>query len=231
MALLQILKENYLNAVYLVTLGVVMDGFDGTIARLTKTESNFGMQLDSLVDAVTFGLVTSVFIYKWGFHLGHPQMGKVIGFIYLSAGVIRLARFNVYKEVEAFPPNLFIGIPIPVAAMSVMSVFLVFRTPPVTQLETWLFAGFCILVSFLMISNIKYRTMKRVNPKHSLLVLFILAIMVASTIMYPGYTIPFICSLYLASPLFFFIFNRSRRGKQEVVSEPEEAEGEDSETS
>ena len=213
-ALLNILKENYITAIYLVTLSVVMDGFDGTIARLTKTESNFGMQLDSLVDAVSFGLVTSIFIYKWGFHLFHPQLGKVAGFIFLSAGVIRLARFNVYKEVKAYPPNIFIGLPIPLAAMSVLSIGLLFPAQPLKEWETLLFAAYCIIIGVLMISNVKYRTMKRIDPRYSLLVLFILACVVALTILYATTTIPFITGLYLVSPIIFLIIGKVRKSKK-----------------
>ena len=67
-------KQNFKIAIYYITASVIMDGFDGTIARLTKTESNFGVQLDSLVDAVTFGLVTSMLAFEWGFQSGyHPD--------------------------------------------------------------------------------------------------------------------------------------------------------------
>ena len=90
-----------------------MDGFDGTIARLTKTESNFGVQLDSLVDAVTFGLVTvHAGLSSGAFQSGYSQeIRQIVGFGFLSAGVIRLARFNVFKEAQAFPANIFIGFP------------------------------------------------------------------------------------------------------------------------
>jgi CDP-diacylglycerol--serine O-phosphatidyltransferase len=213
-ALLHILKENYITAIYLVTLSMVMDGFDGTIARLTKTESNFGMQLDSLVDAVSFGLVTSIFIYKWGFPLFYPQLGKVAGFIFLSAGVIRLARFNVYKEVKAYPSNIFIGLPIPLAALSVLSVGLLFKGQPMREWESLLFAAFCIIVGVLMISNVKYRTLKRIDPRYSLLVLFILACLVAFTIMFPTRTIPMITGLYLVSPIIFFIIGKFKKPKK-----------------
>jgi CDP-diacylglycerol--serine O-phosphatidyltransferase len=221
MALIQILNRNYLNAAYLITLSVVMDGFDGTIARLTKTESNFGMHLDSLVDGVTFGLVTSIFIFKWGFQTVHPPLGKIIGFIFLSAGIIRLARFNVYKEVKAFPANIFIGIPIPLASLSIISVFLIVKTSPAEVLHMVLFAAFVILVAFLMISNVKYRTMKRINPKYSLVVLFVLAVLIASAIMYPAVTIPFCSFLYLVSPIFVGFFNKLKKSKVKASVAPQ----------
>lgn len=217
LALMQIIKENWETAVYLIGGSVVMDGFDGTVARLTKTESSFGVQLDSLVDAVSFGLVPAVLIYFWGFHAGHPQIGKVIGFMYLSAGVIRLARFNVLKEVNAFPSNIFVGIPIPLGALSICSVVLIVQHKLVNSTETLLFGGFVMLVAFLMISTIKYRAMKKFNSKYNLLILLILAIVVAFTINFPTYTIPIITLLYLISPIFFYVYFKFRKPKNVVA--------------
>ncbi len=163
MALLQVFEKNFLNAAYLIIFSVVVDGFDGTIARLTNTESNFGMQLDSLADAVSFGLVTSFFIYIWGFQTLLPENGKIISFVFLSAGIIRLARFNVYKEVKAFPSNIFIGLPIPLASLCIVSVFFTVRTQLNSLVHMYWFSAFVVVISVLMISNVKYRTIKKIK--------------------------------------------------------------------
>ncbi len=216
---MQVIKGNFVTAVYLITGSVILDGFDGTVARLTKTESNFGVQLDSLVDAVTFGMVISVMIYVWGFQTQFPQMGKVIGFVFLSAGVIRLARFNVLKEANAFPSNVFVGLPIPLAGLSICSLVLVFKEPLKEQNDVILFSLYVILIAFLMVSNVKYRTIKKIKSKYSLIVLFVLAIVVAFAINFPFYTLPTLTILYLFSPIFFFIINKLRRGKESVTVE------------
>lgn len=207
LALIQVLKGKFATAVFFITGSVILDGFDGTVARLTKTESNFGVQLDSLVDAVTFGAVTALLIYKWGFQGEYNQLGKVIGFIFLSAGIIRLARFNVLKEAETYVANVFVGLPIPLAALSIGSMVLL-REKLVEPRDIILFSLYAILVAFLMISNIKYRTMKRINSKYNLLVLFSLAIAIALLIIYPYYTIPLISFLYLISPIFSSLFDK-----------------------
>ncbi len=217
LALIQVIKGNFTAAVYFITGGVILDGFDGTVARLTKTESNFGVQLDSLVDAVTFGAVSATLIYFWGFKAEYYQIGKVIGFLFLSAGVIRLARFNVLKEVNAVPANIFIGLPIPVAALSVCSVVLIFEDPLVNKLDIVGFAIYVILIALLMISNIKYRTLKKIRPKHSLPILFFLAIIVAFLINFPSYTIPLVTFLYLVSPLLFYIAGKFKKAKEPVT--------------
>ncbi|HLP59608.1 MAG TPA: CDP-diacylglycerol--serine O-phosphatidyltransferase [Candidatus Deferrimicrobium sp.] len=210
LALIQILKGRFESAVFLITGSVILDGFDGTVARLTKTESNFGVQLDSLVDAVVFGTVTSVMIYRWGFQGEFSQLGKVIGFIFLSAGIIRLARFNVLKEAETYVSNVFIGLPIPLGALSVASVILL-REKLVEKHDIILFSIYVALVAFLMISNIKYRTMKRLNSRNNLVVLFSLAIVIALLINFPTYTIPAISLIYLISPLFYFFFDKFKK--------------------
>ena len=213
LALLQIIKGNFIQAVYLIGGSVVLDGFDGTVARLTNTESNFGVQLDSLVDAVTFGFVTSVLIYIWGFQSGYPQIGKVIGFIFLSAGVIRLARFNVLKEADAFPSNVFVGLPIPLAALAIASAVLLFQKPLENRVEIIAFSIYVILIAFLMISSIKYRTMKKLKSKNNLLILLFLAVAIAFAINFPRYAIPVITFLYIISPIFFYFYYKLRKHK------------------
>jgi CDP-diacylglycerol--serine O-phosphatidyltransferase len=214
---MQIFKENFLLAVYLITGSVILDGFDGTVARLTKTESHFGVQLDSLVDGVSFGVVVGILIYIWGFKSEFSQMGTIIGFIFLSSGIIRLARFNVLKEANAVPSSIFIGLPIPSGALAICSVVLIFKEPLTDKINIIGFAFYVILIAFLMISNVKYRTMKRIKPKYALIVLFCLAIMVALLISYPSYTIPIVSFLYLISPLFFYIGGKFRKKNETVI--------------
>lgn len=217
LALMQVVKGNFIKAVYLIIGSVILDGFDGTVARLTKTESNFGVQLDSLVDGVTFGFVTAVMIYKWGFVAEYSQVGIIAGFVFLSAGIIRLARFNVLKEVNAFPANIFVGLPIPLAALTICSVVLIFKDPLTDKLNIIGFAVYVIIIAFLMISNVKYRTVKKIKSKHALIVLFLLAIVVALFINFPSYTIPAISFLYLISPIFFHIGRKFKKEKETVT--------------
>lgn len=213
LALIQIVKGNFINAVYLIGASVILDGFDGTVARLTKTESNFGIQLDSLVDAVAFGLVTSAMIYFWGFKELDPALGKVIGFVYLSAGVIRLARFNVLKEADAMPSNIFVGLPIPLGALAIVSAVLIVGRPLETQSEMLAFSVYVALIAFLMISSVKYRTLKRIKSKNNLFILLFLAVIIALSINFPRYAVPFVTFLYMTSPIFFYILNRVKKSK------------------
>jgi CDP-diacylglycerol--serine O-phosphatidyltransferase len=205
-------KKNYKTAIYYITASVIMDGFDGTIARLTKTESNFGVQLDSLADAITFGLVTSILAFQWGFQSGYTRIGSIISFVFLSAGLIRLARYNVFKEAQAFPANVFIGVPIPTASLSICSIVLIFgEAHPQTKTGILLFSFFVILISLLMISNIKYKTIKKIVLKNSLRTLFLMAMIIACLVIFPDFTIPILTFSYILSPLFFFFLSRKHK--------------------
>ncbi len=213
-------RQNFKIAIYYITASVIMDGFDGTIARLTKTESNFGVQLDSLVDAVTFGLVASILAFKWGFQSGFTQAGSIVSFVYLSAGLIRLARFNVYKEAQVMPANIFIGLPIPIGALAVCSVILLFDgRPPLRQPSVILFSLYVLLVSLLMISNIRYRTVKKLAQKDSLKMLFLLALIVSCLVIFPDTTIPILTFSYMISPVLFFLLGRKPRGAEAAGAE------------
>jgi CDP-diacylglycerol--serine O-phosphatidyltransferase len=213
-------KQNFKTAVYFITASVIMDGFDGTIARLTKTESNFGVQLDSLVDAITFGLVTSMLAFKWGFQSSFTQAGSIISFVFVSAGLIRLARFNVYKEAGAFPANIFIGMPIPTGALAICSVVLLFNGQPLPgKMGILIFSLFVVLVSLLMISNIKYRTVKKFALKNSLKTLFLLGLVVACLIIFPDTTIPILTFSYMISPLIVFFFTRKSKNVESAAIE------------
>jgi CDP-diacylglycerol--serine O-phosphatidyltransferase len=218
-------KKNFKTAIYYITASVIMDGFDGTIARLTKTESNFGVQFDSLVDAITFGLVTSILAYQWGFQSGYSRIGSIVSFVFLSAGLIRLARFNVFKEAQAFPANIFVGVPIPTACLAIASIVLILgETHPQTKTGIILFSLYVIMVSLLMISNIKYKTIKKIVLKNSLRTLFLMALIIACLVIFPDITIPILTFAYMLSPLFFYIFSRKQKSIEPISFEKQAEE-------
>lgn len=107
--------QAFLWAAYSILAAAVCDGLDGSVARLTRTQSAFGVQLDSLCDMVSFGLAPAVVIYNFALH-GSARMGFAACFIYALCGGLRLARFNVQSSVGKASGN-FTGIPIPMAAM------------------------------------------------------------------------------------------------------------------
>ncbi len=114
--------------------------------------------------------------------------------------------------------------PIPTAALSVCSVVLVFgNKPPQTQAGILLFSLYVLLVSLLMISNVKYRTVKKFVFKNSLKTLFLLALIIGCLVIFPDTTIPILTFSYMLSPLLFHWFNRKPKSAEaggEKKSEP-----------
>ena len=99
------------------------DGFDGRVARLTKTQSQFGVELDSLADVISFGVAPAMLVYKWALApLGF--VGLFVSFVFAACGALRLARFNVLAPAHATTaaaPRFFVGLPIPLAAGMIVS--------------------------------------------------------------------------------------------------------------
>ena len=150
----------YTYAAWLILLGLIFDGLDGRVARLTNTTSKFGMEFDSLADIITFGVAPAVLIYTYiGIDFG--RLGIVVSALYVMFGAIRLARFNVMNVTQE--PSVFIGIPIPTAAVFLSILVLLF--------EKYQFSsGFSIAmilvmmgVSLLMVSNIRYPSFKKMD--------------------------------------------------------------------
>jgi CDP-diacylglycerol--serine O-phosphatidyltransferase len=166
-------SARFLHAAVAILVGMFCDGLDGRVARLTGTESDFGVQLDSLADVITFGAAPAILLYRWalaptaaGAGLPAPW-GIVVAGIYASCGALRLARFNVMASrsvAGAGPSSYFTGLPIPLAAGMVVAVVIAatrgqtpFQPPPGP------IALLTIVLSYLMISTIPYHSFKKVR--------------------------------------------------------------------
>lgn len=164
----------YEHAVWCILAAVIFDALDGRLARLGGRESLFGKEFDSLADVVSFGLAPALMVF---FLILSPtesfpifrQIGWLIGFLYLLCSAIRLARFNVIthpllENTDASPD--FRGLPVPAAAGMISSLVLVFTRP---EFEIRHFALFLpillVLTSFLMVSNIRYPSFKKIGWK------------------------------------------------------------------
>src|SRR5437762_439008 len=112
--------DQFFRAAIAIFFGNFFDAFDGRVARMTKTQSEFGVELDSLADVITFGVAPAILVYKWAL-FGLGTMGMVICAIYAACGAIRLARFNVLAHSEAGVQRFFVGLPIPLAAGTLVS--------------------------------------------------------------------------------------------------------------
>lgn len=148
-------------AAWLIVVAMICDGADGRVARLTKTESELGVQLDSLADAVSFGVAPAFLMYAWGLSsLG--TLGLLPAFLFAAGAILRLARFNVMANQSEGVMRHFLGLPSPLAAGAVVSIVMAHLavTDHPTTGATASVVAMSILLGSLMISNVKYRTFK-----------------------------------------------------------------------
>jgi CDP-diacylglycerol--serine O-phosphatidyltransferase len=172
--------QDFAVAAKTIGFAVVLDGLDGRIARMTNTTSEFGRELDSLADIISFGIAPAILAYTWGVQFASSGMGpatldhlqragKFLAFLFLVCGAARLARFNVQKNPQPKNPGAahrkyFVGLPIPAAAGMVAAVVYAFDSYPVTDFipsVAWLLL--LSLLSFLMVSTWRYWSFKDLN--------------------------------------------------------------------
>jgi CDP-diacylglycerol---serine O-phosphatidyltransferase len=188
-----------------ILLAIPFDALDGRIARMTNTASDFGRELDSLADVITFGVAPSLLAMIWGFHFlpltTNPmlrehliQAGVFFCFLFLIGGASRLARFNISPDAQPRNPGrpgrkYFVGMPIPAAAGLLAATVHFFGGYPV---EAWWVAiiWVCVvgLAGFLMVSTWRFWSGKEINfsRSHPFRLLFLLAIVLYVVVWFSG---------------------------------------------
>ncbi|MFH1595433.1 MAG: CDP-diacylglycerol--serine O-phosphatidyltransferase [Pseudomonadota bacterium] len=168
-----------------ILVSLVLDGLDGRIARLTQSTSGFGVQYDSLADLVAFGVAPGLLVYLWALKgLPYNQFGWVAAFLFVVCGALRLARFNVQQG--SMDPRYFNGLPIPAAATLIATSILFYYEIGEWAPERHVYIlAMIYLLSFLMVSNIKYISFKKMelfrrHPFHTLVALVLLFVVVAT---------------------------------------------------
>ena len=148
-----------------ICFGFFFDTFDGRVARLTKTQSALGMELDSLADVITFGAAPAMLVYKWGLdRLG--LWGIVVAWLFVAAGAMRLARFNVLaaKSQDEKPGKYMIGLPIPAAAAVLVSLVMVhYKVGGRLVYAQGGIAALVLILSYLMVSRVRFRSFKDIR--------------------------------------------------------------------
>lgn len=201
-----------------IFFGVFFDMADGRVARLTRTQSDFGVQLDSLADQVTFGVAPGVVLYQWALR-PFGLAGAAVACIYVCCGAMRLARFNVLASRAPGPMKYFIGVPIPTAATVLLSLVMFHqRTYAEPPHSTWSILALVLVVSYLMISNVRYRSFKDLKPsKLSLTILCALLVLFGtlSVLVKPTFALALFAWGYLTfGMLEEVIFYRRRRREE-----------------
>ncbi len=220
LATISCLNGQHAVAAVAIGVAVVLDGLDGRVARLANVTSDFGLQLDSLADAISFGLAPAVLVYSWGLsELGN--FARFSAFVFLICGVMRLARFNVQVQ------NLkhFAGLPIPAGAGFIASTVHFFAVPPIDPVFKYLLVGGTYSTALLMISTIRYPSLKRLNLGRgkSHFTILVLALLVAGVYFYSQEVLLIIAASYLLSgPVkWVYQFLRRRSGPKEPVANQE----------
>ena len=203
------MQGKYETAAPFVAIAILLDALDGRIARLTGTTSAFGLEFDSLADVISFGVAPAILTFAWGLApLG--RLGWAAGFIFVTAGAIRLARFNIQTSTDK---RYFVGMPIPAAAGVPASTVFVFPTP-LQDYQTALPAlALMIVPAILMVSTIRFRSFKTIDlqARRSYTILLLLALILVAIATHPRWTLMAIAYTYLLSAFVEMTVNRYRR--------------------
>jgi len=173
-------QGNFLKGAIAIMIAAIFDGLDGKIARVTRTVSRFGLEYDSLSDAISFGVAPGVLVYLWALQ-PFGRLGWLAALLFVACGTLRLARFNT--QVNVVSSDYFNGLPIPAAAFMIATTVLLlhrFGGTGTTKHVTILIMIY--VLSFLMVSTIKYYSFKQVElfrkMKFNMLVIVVLLFIV-----------------------------------------------------
>ena len=211
LCILYAIRREFEPAALFIGVAVVLDMLDGRIARMTKTESAFGLEFDSLADVISFGVAPAVLAFMWGLEPLH-RLGWAVGFIYVAATAIRLARFNIQTG-AAVDKRYFVGLPSPPAA-AIPASTVYFYTEGFKQPQSALIALAVVLIpAFLMVSTIRFRSFKTfdLHARRSYKVLGLIAVAIAALQVRPEVLLIIISYSYLLSGFVGLLWGRLRR--------------------
>ena len=220
------------NAAKAIGFAVLFDGLDGRIARMTGTSSDFGRELDSLADVITFGVAPALLAWMWGFRQLPPgmlssqemvgkvaQFGAIASFLFLVAGASRLARFNIVANPQPSNPGrpgkkYFVGMPIPAGAGVIAAVVHFSGGDPLVwwgSAMTWMLI--VVTAAYLMVSTWRFYSFKDIdfNSRQPFRLIVLLALLLAAIWMFSRPVLFIIALTYMFSGVFWrlqWIFRR-----------------------
>jgi len=212
--------DDFYRASLLIIFAMFFDMLDGRVARMTKTQSSFGLQIDSLADIVSFGVAPAIVVYQWSLK-HHPAAGLIASFAFVACGAIRLARFNVLSMGESGKPTkpgkYIVGLPIPGAVGILISIVVANHAAGSSLAEeawSWPVLGLTMLLAFFMVSTIPFRSFKdiKLNGWTALMVLFVLG---SSAVVWsrfkPAFVLVWLLGVYVLVGVIEAIVSISRR--------------------
>lgn len=199
-------------AVIAIFVAMLLDGLDGRVARLTNTQSEFGVQYDSLSDMVSFGVAPALVMYLWGFStLG--KLGLFAAFVHMAGGALRLARFNT--QVDTADRRYFQGLPSPAAA-AILAGFIWISLEYSYDVQILKYPALILTActGLLMVSNFRYFSFKGIDLRGKVSFFVAISMMLAiSFVMAQPQTMFFLLSLVYAisGPVLTLVMRRQRR--------------------
>ena len=215
---------NFKMAVIFITLAAILDALDGRIARLIKGTSEFGKELDSLTDFVSFGIAPAFILYFWELN-NYGKLGWAITLIYSVCCVLRLARFNLTKieETENWKNNFFEGIPSPAGGLLILMPLIYELTNlnigfDIKNLTPY----FTIVIAILLVSKIPTLALKKISisSKATVFLLLGIGLIFISLLFYTLETLLIFGIIYLISiPISIILYNNQNKKNFEKISD------------
>jgi CDP-diacylglycerol--serine O-phosphatidyltransferase len=180
-AIVQAMNQRFEIAAVAIYIAMVLDGLDGRVARLTRTQSEFGAEYDSLSDMVSFGAAPALVIYEWSLK-GLGKLGWVAAFVYCAGAALRLARFNT--NIDVVDKRWFQGLPSPMAAALVAGLVWIMNDLGFGGQVwlAWLSWTVTMFAGITMVTNVPFYSFKDINLKKSVPFWAVLAIVAALTV-------------------------------------------------
>ena len=215
---------NYTLSVTLILFAAILDALDGRIARLIKGTSDFGKELDSLTDFVSFGIAPVFVLYFWELN-NYGKLGWAITLIYSVCCVLRLARFNITKieENQEWKNNFFEGVPSPAGGLLILMPLIYELTDLNLNLDIKNITPYLtIIVAILLVSKIPTLALKKISisPKTTIFLLLIFGIIFIALLFYTLETLLAFGALYFLSiPVSIFIYKNYNKRESKKISE------------
>jgi CDP-diacylglycerol--serine O-phosphatidyltransferase len=204
-------RGDFDTAAVLIGVAMIVDTLDGFLARLTHSQSAFGAELDSLADVVSFGVAPAILAFTWGlWSLG--RLGWAAGFIYVAATAMRLARFNIQSGSTA-DKRYFAGLPSPAAASVTASTVFLYPWGVQDYRIALLALPMLLVPGFLMVSTIRFRSIKAIDVDkrrpYRLMLLAVVALALIAT--HPRIALVVLSYAYVVAAVGIYVFGRLRR--------------------
>lgn len=215
-AIVASINQRFVDAAIAVFIAGLLDGLDGRVARMTKTQSEFGVQYDSLSDLVSFGLAPSLIIYNWSLvtlksqGVAWGKLGWLVAFLYAACAALRLARFNT--QVGSVDKRYFVGLASPAAAGTLVSfIWAVEHYGGNGTDMRWFALVLTTIVALLMVSRIRYYSFKSWPERIPFYWSFLLVLVIVALAMEPATTLVGVVWFYAISGPLFWVIGKLRR--------------------